>query len=171
MDWCALRAVRIADAMSAALLPKMLAQQLAGARIKQTHIHRVPLHMDPTPDPARRRSVISRLNLDASIQMNGALAILVVAERLQWQRLQHRLLFGEHRRYLPLGPAVDARVGPTLFPVVQICLCLFQALELLALQRRLLRMPDAGFNLALAIRIAHLARQCRYAVVRQNVAI
>ena len=27
--------------------------------------------------------------------MNGAFAILVVAERLQWQRLQSRILFGE----------------------------------------------------------------------------
>jgi hypothetical protein len=67
--------------------------------------------------------------------MNRALAVLVVAERLQRQRLQVRLLFGEHRRDLSLGPAVDARVGPALFPVVQIRLRFFQTFELLALQR------------------------------------
>ena len=137
------RTIRIADAMPATLAAQMLAQQLAGARIEQTHEHRVPLHMDLPPDPARRRSVVSRFNLDAAIQMHRALAILVVAERLQRQRLQIGLLFGEHRRHLPLGPAVDALVGPALFPVVQIRLRLFQALELLALQRRLLRMAHA----------------------------
>ena len=123
------------------------------------------------PDPARRRSVVSRFNFDAAIQMHRALAILVVAERLQRQRLQKGLLFGEHRRHLPLGAAVDALVGPALFPVVQIRLRLFQALELLALQWRLLRMVDATFDFSFSIWIAHFARQRRHAVVRQNVAI
>ena len=84
----ALRTVLIADAMSATLLPQMLAQQLAGARIDQPHVHRVPLHVDLPPDPARRRAVVSSFNFDAAIQMNGALAILVIAERLQRQRLK-----------------------------------------------------------------------------------
>ena len=82
-----------------------------------------------------------------------------------------RLLFGEHRRYLPLGPAVDALVGPALFPVIQVCLRLFQTLELLALQRCLLRMGDARLHFPFAIRIPHFARNCRYTVVRQNVAV
>ena len=103
--------------------------------------------------------------------MNRAIAILVVAERLQRQRLQVGFLFGEHRCHLPLGAAVDALVSPVLFPVVKVGLRLFQALELLALQRRLLRMANAGFNLALAIRIAHLAGKRRHSVVRQNIAI
>src|ERR1017187_5028360 len=136
----------------------MLAQRLTGAGIKQTHEHRVPLHIDLTADPARRRAVVSSFHFDAAVQMNRALAILVVAERLQRQSLQKRLLFDEHRRYLALGAAVDALVGPVLFPVVQIRLRLFQALELLALQRRLLRMTDAAFDLAFAIWISHLAR-------------
>src|SRR5208282_5854738 len=137
------RPIRIADAMSARLATQMLAQQLTGAGIKKTHEHRVPLHVDVSTYPARRRSIVSRVNLDATIDMHRALAILVVAERLERQRLQEGLLFGEHRRHLPLGPAVDARVGPALFPVVQICLRFFQALELLALQRRFLRMSYA----------------------------
>jgi hypothetical protein len=66
---------------------------------------------------------------------------------------------------------VDALVGPTLFPVVQIRLRLFQALELLALQRRFLRMGYATFDFSFSIRIPHLARQCRYTVMRQNIAI
>ena len=137
------RTVRIADAMPTTLAAQMLAQQRAGAWIKQTHEHRVPLHMHPTSDPARRRSVVGCFNLDTTIQVYRALAILVVAERLQRQRLQVGLFFGEHGRHLPLGAAMDALVGPALFPVVQICLRFFQALELLALQRRLLRMGYA----------------------------
>jgi hypothetical protein len=43
---------------------------------------------------------------------------------------------------------MDARVGPVLFPVIEIRLRFFQALEALAPQRRLLRMSDTGFNLA-----------------------
>jgi hypothetical protein len=37
--------------------------------------------------------------------------ILVIAERLQRQRLQEGLLLGEHRRHLPLGAAVDVENG------------------------------------------------------------
>src|SRR5258708_9977111 len=133
LRWRAARAIRIADTMSAALAAQMLAQQLTGAWIKQTHEHRVPLHMHLTPDPARRCSVVSSFNFDTTIQVHHALAILVVAERLQRQSLQKRLLFSEHRRHLPLGAAVDALIGPVLFPLVQVRLCLFNALELLAL--------------------------------------
>ena len=126
-------AICIADTMSAALAAQMLAQQLTGARIKQTHEHRVPLHVDLPSDPARRRTIISSFDFDATIEMNRAFAVLVVAERLQRQSLQVGLFFGEHRCHLSLSPAVDARVGPALFPVVQIRLRLFQALELLTL--------------------------------------
>ena len=97
--------------------------------------------------------------------MHRALAVLVIAERLEWQRQQRRLFLGEHRRHLALGGAVNARVGPALFPVVQIGLRLLQTLEAQALQRRLLRVADAGFDFALAIRIAHPARQRDRAVV------
>src|SRR5580700_6448756 len=96
--------------------------------------------MHLTSDPARRRTVVSSFNFDATIQVHRALAILVVAERLQRQSLQEGLLFREHRRHLPLGAAMDALVGPVLLPVIEVRLRLFQALELLALQWRLLRM-------------------------------
>jgi hypothetical protein len=66
---------------------------------------------------------------------------------------------------------MDAGVGPVLFPVIQICLRLLQTLEPLALQGCFLCMGDARFNLALTIWIPHLARQCRHAVVRQNITI
>src|SRR5665213_3144142 len=91
------RVVGIADTVPATLLAQVLAQQLAGARIEQPNVHRVPLHMDLTPDPARRRSVVSRFNFDAAIQVHRALAVLVVAKRLQRQRLQKWLFFAEHR--------------------------------------------------------------------------
>src|SRR5271155_948033 len=165
------RAIRSADTMSATLAAQMLAQQLTGSWINKPDEHRVPLYVDLPPNPARRRAIISSFHFDTAIQMNRALAILVVAERLQRQRLQVGLLFGEHRRYLPLGPAVDARVGPALFPVVQIRLRLFQALELLALQRRHLRMVDAALNFSFSIRIAHFARQRCHTVVSQNIAV
>jgi len=46
--------------------------------------------------------------------------LLIVTKRLQRQRLQMRLLFGEYRCHLPLDATVDALIGPVLFPVVQI---------------------------------------------------
>jgi len=67
LRWRAPRAIRIADAVPAALGAQMLAQQLARFGIKQTHVHSVPLHMHPTPDPAWRRSVIELLKLDPSL--------------------------------------------------------------------------------------------------------
>jgi hypothetical protein len=131
----------------------------------------IDLYIDLTADPTRWRTVVSRLNLDIAIQMHRAFALLVIAERLQRQRLQNGLLFGEHRCYLPLCPPMDARIGPVLFPVVQIRLRLFQALESLALQRCILRMADARLDLTFSIRVAHFARQRRHPVVRQHVAI
>jgi hypothetical protein len=81
------RAICIADAMPAALAAQMLAQQLTGFRIKQSHEHRVPLHMYLASYPAQRRSVVSSFNFDPAIQVNRALSILAVAERLQRQSL------------------------------------------------------------------------------------
>src|SRR6202034_1028092 len=52
--WRAARTILIANAMTAAFGAHMLAQQLARARIDQPYVHRVPLHMDLPPDPARR---------------------------------------------------------------------------------------------------------------------
>src|SRR2546429_4512101 len=52
--------------------------------------------------------------------MHDAFSVLVIAERLQRQGEQVRFFFGEHGRDLSFGRAMDARVGPTLFPAVQI---------------------------------------------------
>ena len=61
--------------------------------------------------------------------------------------------------------------GPVFFPVVQISLRLFQALESLALQRRHLRMVDATLDFSFSIGIPHLAWKRGHTIVRQNVAI
>ena len=86
-EWCTPWTVLIADAVRAALLSQMLAQQLSGPRIEQAHEQPVPLHQHLAPDPSRRRSVVGRLNLDTAIQVNRASAVLVVTERFQRQRL------------------------------------------------------------------------------------
>jgi hypothetical protein len=98
-------------------------------------------------------------------------AILVIAEGLDGQRKQGRPLLGEHGRYLPLGGAVDARVGPACFPMVQVGLCLLRAFETHALQRCLLRMAHAAFDLPLAVRIRHAARHRNHAIVTQHVRV
>ena len=102
--------------------------------------------------------------------MNHPLSILVVAERLQGQGLQEGLLLGEHRRHLPLGAAMDALIGPTFFPVIEISLSIFQALEAFSLECSL-GMSDAGLDFAFAIGIFDSARQGDGAVVRQHIAI
>ena len=134
-------------------------------------MQRIPLHLDPPSDPARRRAVVGGFDFDAAVQMHGALAVLVIAERFERQRQQERLLFGKHGRHLPFGGAVDARVGPARFPVVQIGLGLFQALEAQSFQRRFLGVADAGFDLPFAIRISDAAGQGDHAVVGEHIAI
>ena len=136
----------VADTMRAAFLLEMFAQQPPGARIEQAHIHRVPLHVDLAADPARRRTIVGRVDFNTAIDMNRPFSVLVITKRLQGQRLQQGLLFGEHGRHLPLGAAVDACVGPVLFPVIEICLRLFQALKAQALQGCVLGVPDGALN-------------------------
>ena len=65
---------------------------------------------------------------------------------------------------------MDARVGPAFLRVIQVGLRLFQALEALALQRRLFGMANAGFDFTFSIWILS-ARQGDHAVVCQNIAI
>jgi hypothetical protein len=83
-------------------------------------------------------------------------SVLVITKWLDRQRLQRWLLFGEHGRHRPLGPAMDARIGPVFFPVIQICLRLFQALEPFAFQWPFLCMGDTAFDFSLSIWIPHL---------------
>ena len=83
-----LGAVFVFDAMAAARLAQVLAQQLAGVRVQQAHLPGIPLHLDAPADPARRRAVVGRFDFDAAVQMHRALAVLVVAEGLDGQRQQ-----------------------------------------------------------------------------------
>ena len=154
-----LRAVFVFDAMPAALLPQMLAQQLPGARIEQAHVRVVPLHLNAPADPARRRAVVGGFDFHAAVQMHRALAVLVIAKGFDGQRQQRRLLLGEHGRHLAFGSAVDARVGPALFPAVEVGLRFVQALEAQPFERRVLRVADAPFDFALSIRVVHPAGQ------------
>ena len=66
---------------------------------------------------------------------------------------------------------MDARIGPVRLPAIQVRLRRLERLEAQALQRRLLRVADAGFDLPFAIGIAHAARQRDDAVMREHVAI
>ena len=49
--WCARRALSFLNAMPAAFLAQMFAQQLARVRMKQTDIETIPLHLHATPIP------------------------------------------------------------------------------------------------------------------------
>src|ERR1035437_5762996 len=107
----------------------------------------IPLHTDAAADPARRRAIVSSFDLDAAIQVHRAFTVLVIAEGLDGQWQQGRPLFGEHGSDLPLGGAMDARVGPARFPMVQVGLRLFRSFEANALQRCLLRVAHAALDL------------------------
>src|SRR4249920_167920 len=104
----------------------------------------IPLHLDVTPDPTWRCAIVGRLHFHTAIQMDRTGAVLVIAKRLDGQRLQSRTLFGEHSRNLPLSCAVNARIGPALFPVIQVSLCLLKTLKTLPLQRGILCVTDAA---------------------------
>src|SRR5688500_16580754 len=97
---------------------------------------RVPLRLHIASDPPRRRAVVASFYFDTSVRMHCAFAISILPERFQRQLEQYGLLFGKHRGNLSFGGAVDACVGPALFPVIEISLRLFEALESHALQRR-----------------------------------
>ena len=71
----------------------------------------------------------------------------------------------------PLGRAVDARVGPAPLPAVEVGLGVVEPLEAEAAQRRLLRVADAGLDLALSVGVTDATRQGDDAVVGQHVAV
>ena len=167
----ALRTVFVFDAAATARLTQMLAQKLPGARIEQANVQSVPLDPHHPADPARRHAVVGGFDLDTPVEVNGSLAVLVIAKGLQRQRLEERFLFGEHGRDLPLRGAVNTRVGPTFFPVIEVCLRNFQAVEALTFQRRLLGMADAGFHLAFPVRIPNPARHGDSAIMSEHIPI
>src|SRR5947208_2888178 len=77
-----------------------------------------------------------------ALEVDGAGAERVVAEGGRRERLEMRSLVGKHRGDLPLGGAVDARVGPAGIPVIEVGLGVLEALEAQALERRALGVPD-----------------------------
>ena len=79
---CSRRLIFFLNAMTAALLPQMLPQEMALARVDQTDVRVVPLDLNAVTDPARWRAVVRRLDLDTAIEMNGSLTVLVIAKRL-----------------------------------------------------------------------------------------
>ena len=66
---------------------------------------------------------------------------------------------------------MDAGIGPVLVPAIEVGLRRLDRLEAQALQRRPLRVADAGFDFPFAIGIADATRQRDRAVVREHVAI
>ncbi len=81
-----------------------------------------------------------------------------------------RFFFAEHDRHLPFRRAMDARVGPALFPAIQIRLRFFQALEAHPFKGRFLRVADPRFHFPFAIWILDPARQRHHTVVREDIA-
>jgi hypothetical protein len=126
------------DTEASAFLAHMFAQELTGLRVEEADVKGVPLNVDGPPDPAGRGAVIGGFDFNAAVEMNGSLAVLVVAERFQRQRQQGGFLFGEHGGDLPLGGAVDAGIGPLALPAVKVILGLLKGFEALALERRFL---------------------------------
>lgn len=109
--------------------------------------------LNAAADPTGRRAVVGRFDFHPPVQMHNALAVLVVAEGLQWgtAAVPDALL----RTSLQPGVSscVDARVGPAFFPAVEIRLRFLDALETEALQRCSFRIT-AGFHFALPVRPA-----------------
>src|SRR5204862_185925 len=72
----------------------------------------VPLDADVVADAAGRDAVVRLGDFDATVRMHGTRAEGVVAKRRGRERVQVGSLLGKHRRDLPLGGPMDARVGP-----------------------------------------------------------
>jgi hypothetical protein len=70
---------------------------------------------------------------------------------------------------LPFRRAMDARIGPALFPAIQIYLRFFQALEAHSFERCFLRVADPRLHFPLAIRILDPARQRHHTVVCEDI--
>ena len=57
------------DAIPAAFLAHVLAQQLASLGIEEANENIIPLHPDHAPDPARRCTVVGGFDSHATVQM------------------------------------------------------------------------------------------------------
>ena len=83
--------VWVRDAMPAPRRAQVLAEELSGSGVEQADVGAVPLHVDAATDPAGRGTVVGRRDLDAAVEMHGAAAVLVVAERLKRVQREERL--------------------------------------------------------------------------------
>ena len=88
------RPVGVVDLMPAARRPEMLAEQLASLRVQHPDGRPVPLDIDAATDPPGRHAVEGGLDLDATIEVDGPDAVLIVAERLKGQAAERGLLLG-----------------------------------------------------------------------------
>src|SRR5437899_2338360 len=158
-------------AVPAGVVALVLAQQRARLRVEDADPTLVPLDADVVADAAGRDAVVCLGDFDATVGMHGTRAEGVVAKRRGWERVQVGSLLGKHRRDLPLGGPMDARVGPAGLPVVEVGLGGVEALEAQPLEGRALRVADPRLDLPLAIGIADPARQRGDAVVGEHVAI
>jgi len=61
----------------------MFAQKLPGERIDQADLGGIPLHLYAAPNPSWRRAIVSGFHFDVAIQVHGAFAVLVIAERFE----------------------------------------------------------------------------------------
>src|SRR5208282_1537823 len=138
--------------------------------MQDAHVQRIPLHFDASSDPPRGQAVIGCFDLHAAIQMYDALTVLVVAEGFERQRKQRWFFLVEHGCHLPFRGAMNARIGPTFFPAIQISLRFFQTLEALAFEWSFLRVSDTRFYFPLAIGIFNPARHRHHAVVCEHIA-
>src|SRR5882757_3477443 len=71
-QWCSPRTISFLDRVLPPFLAPVLAQELAGLGIQQTHMEFAPLHVHLPPDPARRCAVVGRFDFHATIQVYGA---------------------------------------------------------------------------------------------------
>src|SRR5258708_17442191 len=126
------------------------------------------MDVNAPPDPARRRTVVGGFDFHATVQMHCTFAVLIAAERFQRQRQQVRSLFGKHGGHLPFSSAVDARVGPASFPMIEGGLCFLQTLKPLSLSRRFLSMADAGFDPTFSIWISPSTAHGHHAIAGQQ---
>src|SRR5215468_8051818 len=101
------RQIFLLHAVLPTLLAQVFAQQLSGVGVKDTDEELVPSHMNFATNPAWRQTIVGSFHLDTAVQVYDSSPILVIAKRLQGQREQSRLFFGEHGGDLPLGGAMD----------------------------------------------------------------
>src|ERR1017187_3461845 len=79
--------------------------------------------------------------------------------------------FGEHSRDLSFSRAMDARIGPARFPLIQVILRCLETFEAETFQRCLLRVPDSALDLSLPVRMPNPAWQGYRAVMPEHIAI